>query len=558
MSGFEIAGAVLGSIPLIISALEHYADGVATIKSMKKYEGVFDDLHVSLITSLSIYRNSCEELLGPLALPDSQLYELLEKIDGSAWEDVGLSERLRERLGSNYLPFRTSVKQLNKRVVLFGQKLRLKQNFKPQWIDQNNIVDVRAREDFFKNPLTRVRGGFSADKYKLLLSEIDTNISRISILTAGAIALEPLRFERKRKANSKYWNSLRTQAEALYNSFFTRWSPQCACQHLHQANLRLDLRKERGIEQWSTFRFLFSFEVSARPTALPWHWRAVEIEPEGDEYHHPTAPRASKTPTFVLPPAPQRHTLWQKCALTAPKIDDLCKALKGHAQGMCCLGILSDAATKHHIHSITLPIPSRTAGKTVSLEEVLHGQSRNGFQIKENRCRIALTLATAVLQLHGTPWLSETWTMKDIYVVENSNNALLSDQPYVSKSFKPTPDSTPPHRKRLCFVKNSIIFALGVALLEISYGKPTSAFETTEDWDDDGKRTVWTEFSVAGRLADALRDRELANYFDAVHRCIHCNFDSSSYSLTDDHFRERFYQGVVVPLQKDYEYTTRQ
>jgi len=28
MSGFEVAGVVLGSIPLIISALEHYADGV--------------------------------------------------------------------------------------------------------------------------------------------------------------------------------------------------------------------------------------------------------------------------------------------------------------------------------------------------------------------------------------------------------------------------------------------------------------------------------------------------------------------------------------------------
>jgi hypothetical protein len=28
MSGFEIAGVVLGSIPLIVSALEHYSDGV--------------------------------------------------------------------------------------------------------------------------------------------------------------------------------------------------------------------------------------------------------------------------------------------------------------------------------------------------------------------------------------------------------------------------------------------------------------------------------------------------------------------------------------------------
>lgn len=28
MSGFEVAGVVLGAIPLVISALEHYGDGV--------------------------------------------------------------------------------------------------------------------------------------------------------------------------------------------------------------------------------------------------------------------------------------------------------------------------------------------------------------------------------------------------------------------------------------------------------------------------------------------------------------------------------------------------
>jgi hypothetical protein len=31
MSGFEIAGIVLGSIPLIVVALEHYAEGVRSI-----------------------------------------------------------------------------------------------------------------------------------------------------------------------------------------------------------------------------------------------------------------------------------------------------------------------------------------------------------------------------------------------------------------------------------------------------------------------------------------------------------------------------------------------
>ena len=32
ISGFEVVGVVLGAIPLVVSGLEHYADGVATIK----------------------------------------------------------------------------------------------------------------------------------------------------------------------------------------------------------------------------------------------------------------------------------------------------------------------------------------------------------------------------------------------------------------------------------------------------------------------------------------------------------------------------------------------
>lgn len=33
MSGLEVAGVVLGAIPLVISALEHYGDGVCLTQS---------------------------------------------------------------------------------------------------------------------------------------------------------------------------------------------------------------------------------------------------------------------------------------------------------------------------------------------------------------------------------------------------------------------------------------------------------------------------------------------------------------------------------------------
>lgn len=102
---------------------------LSTIKSMQKYEEAFECLHASFVTNACIYRNSCEELLGPLALSDAQVCQLLEDHDSSSWEDPDLNDALRNRLGSNYLPFRSSVKQLNKKINLFARKLQLCENF---------------------------------------------------------------------------------------------------------------------------------------------------------------------------------------------------------------------------------------------------------------------------------------------------------------------------------------------------------------------------------------------------------------------------------------------
>jgi hypothetical protein len=134
--------------------------------------------------------------------------------------------------------------------------------------------------------------------------------------------------------------------------------------------------------------------------------------------------------------------------------------------------------------------------------------------------------------------------------------SLLSDQPYVSTKFTSNANTLPAAPTQQCskiFIKNSIVFALGVALLEISYGHTLATFETPADLEQ-GKRMPWTDCMIAHRLAKDLPSRELPNFADATRRCIHCSFDSSVYNLNDDDFRERFYQGVVVPLQKDYDY----
>ena len=55
------------------------------------------------------------------------------------------------------------------------------------------------------------------------------------------------------------------------------------------------------------------------------------------------------------------------------------------------------------------------------------------------RCALALALAlaSAVLYFHDTPWLEETWSMGDIYIMDQQS--LLTDQPYISENSLPHP-----------------------------------------------------------------------------------------------------------------------
>ncbi len=101
-----------------------------------------------------------------------------------------------------------------------------------------------------------------------------------------------------------------------------------------------------------------------------------------------------------------------------------------------------------------------------------------------------------------------------------------------------------------------MVFALGVALLELSYSRPLLDFKVAEDLDDQGHEDSMTEVSIATRLADTIHEREMDNYAKAVLRCVRCSFDTFSCDFDDVDFRKNFYSGVVAPLQADYEYTT--
>jgi hypothetical protein len=219
----------------------------------------------------------------------------------------------------------------------------------------------------------------------------------------------------------------------------------------------------------------------------------------------------------------------------------------------CCIGFLEDQSWQHYVYCVPGPGSSNQISEVAPIKEVIYGNNPRMTTI--DKCRLAFTLASAVLQLYDTPWLPTAWGSNDIFMLKTTAGSTLPSHFYVSQTFGSPPMQAATTNTRRG-VKNEMVFALGVTLLELSYGQPLLSLKTPYDLNDQGMVDSMTEFSIATRLADQIHKRESENYAKSVLRCVRCSFDTFSCGFDDLDFRENFFNGVVTALRADYEYAT--
>lgn len=123
-TGLEIAGVVLGSLPLIIAALEHYAQGVAAAKRFLRYRLEMKSILTELTTQKSIFINTCEILLTGM-VPVQEMSAFLREPGEELWKDTLLDQKLRERLGTSYDGYIETIKGMDAAAEEFKKRLKL-------------------------------------------------------------------------------------------------------------------------------------------------------------------------------------------------------------------------------------------------------------------------------------------------------------------------------------------------------------------------------------------------------------------------------------------------
>ncbi|QVM06015.1 hypothetical protein D8B26_000725 [Coccidioides posadasii str. Silveira] len=172
---------------------------------------------------------------------------------------------------------------------------------------------------------------------------------------------------------------------------------------------------------------------------------------------------------------------------------------------------------------------------------------------RADRLQLAVTLASSILQLYQTPWLEDVWQKDEILFIQRTDGPVYG-QPFITRHLssavsKQTKPKLEPHTHPV--IRNPVLFALGVLLIELCLSKPLEQLRLPEEMDKDGHPNPLSNWMTANRLVDEIYMKGGSRYGDAVRHCIRCDFDRRDANLEREDFQQAGYDKIVSLLEKD-------
>ncbi|KAF6839610.1 hypothetical protein CPLU01_01747 [Colletotrichum plurivorum] len=523
MSGLEIAGIVLGAVPVAITALEKYGElarRLGLFSSIRpEHKRCSDRLcyfHVSL-------KRHLRQLLLPLTNDDLVVEDLLSNPGGKGWTDPTIVARLQERLQRSYEIYVGYIREVERVMRSIHQELAL----------DSRCVQVQAHSEKEKISLSRLRASFATKEsrafqvYRLkfangeskrnqLFAELDEYCNKMEkLLDSSDRDAELVQKRAALKlvnavdvAVCNFWPS----ASKLFHVLAASWN--CLCQGEHFGQLRLQHRTTTELD----FRIIFKSSASSS-----WVTRSTRIS--GLPQHEQGTERR------MLESVPIRQVSESRCQL--PYI-----ASRGPHR-------TSQVGLKDCRFLIFRDFDADDTGlEIVTLDQVLGGDA--GFRpSRQERYSLALVLASSVLQLLDTPWLPEPLKKTEVVFLADSAGRFHLDQPQVSRSFAQI--TAGPAESSI----SQSLDHLGVVLLELCFGDVLENQPHRKNWragDNDMERAAFDLMAARDWQREVTAEAG-PDYSEAVAWCL-----GGNRSAPPDRWRQEMLRRVVRPLQRCRDY----
>ncbi|KAH0545416.1 hypothetical protein FGG08_000557 [Glutinoglossum americanum] len=613
MSGVEAAGFVLATFPLVLSALEHYQEGFEALKDWwgfrTEYMGF---VHAIGFQSIRFDEN-LERLLADIIESDAEMNDLLKDPGGQSWSKPGLEDKLRDRLPKSYDWYMNTVNSMITDMEKLKNKLGVKDG-ETGWADNETSALSRVRWEYEfrrikftlskkkREKLAKALDRHNEELRKLLQSSDELAPSRRYRKSPPTMSFQRAR-EHARDLHAVLTSGWRCSCQLSHGANL-----------LLEKRTATDPGTDLGGTDlpYSAFKVLFCYEVNpAQPQPRPWDWHELEISvvevdsdlPKTQSTFQPpptagfiTNPKhdfrsqvvltevsessrssslTSTTMSLAIKSNKKKVSFSQEtCTVSMPQkgqppnhktpgmaeIVDLCSTIQEAQMGKPHLGFLSDSQNRRFTFAqVKESREVLDSWELVSLESLLlrHGNASGLSDTGERmalsrleRLAVAVTLASSLLLLHTTPWLSERWSKRDILFLranEGSSGPVIFERPYVSRDATSTMTrDTPTHNS--C---RKSIQALGILLLELCFGQALEEQPIRKNYlGPDGKPNDNTDFATASKWYEQALGEGGPEYDNAIRRCIFCAFGPRSTNLEDHEFRDAVYSEVVRPLEK--------
>ncbi|KAI9740454.1 MAG: hypothetical protein M1834_005034 [Cirrosporium novae-zelandiae] len=611
----ETAGLVLGVFPLVIEGVKQYLEGVRTIKRWWKYASVLNHLLRILKREKAIFENTCDLLLCdlvPASVLNDLLQQPGGDLWKNDSLQAKLQHRL-GRGFDTYLDAVTDMAEILdsfKAKLDLNENGKPRwvdyKTYKREWkrvrlilCEEENERDLKRIEKYNKD-------------LQILLDQ-GLRLQSLKDFKASRACSNAKRYQHVREHARGVYNALKRSfslpcgCQILHNASLqlehrgSMLSPEVD-------NKEVDAKRLR-------FHIILHFELkSTNVQPLPWHWHETTIEPfalpndsstitterppimaSAQSFPNgsvvsgaaaaPEAPWTShnstsnlnawlrksspsrpgraprRTVTFTVPniklglddPNQPSQKVPVRSVVKPERITLLCKALR-EMKKEACLGLLSDERQQEYCISVMKSMVFQESyGHVVSLDSLLSETRRLE---KKDRLALGIKICSTLLQLHGTPWLRENWKKSDISFSDKQSHILA--RPLLTKNFLCGENSQPPEQltsshpsQEFPQVRNQILFTLGIALIELWFGKRLEDLRIAADKGINGEVNSITDFSAARRLCEEVYDEAGEWYGDAVRRCIYCEFDQRDNNLHTDSLKEAIHRGVIVPLEEN-------
>ncbi|KAL7796462.1 hypothetical protein V8C43DRAFT_24913 [Trichoderma afarasin] len=187
--------------------------------------------------------------------------------------------------------------------------------------------------------------------------------------------------------------------------------------------------------------------------------------------------------------------------------------------------------------------------------------------------KLAGDLADGIMQFYSTPWLVYQNLGQHVRYIKLADNS--QEVPYRGPYFmtrlerltplypgadRPTdgyrpldkvaPSNTAIKSVQFTKVRNQLLFALGILLLEIGYCKPWYELKQTLASTDSQMADGLSDYEAAEKLARLLINQMGLAYSKIIRKCIGCDFGLGETDLDNEDLQRRFVTDVIANLQQ--------